>query len=240
MLTCRLISDIHLELYPNTQIKIEPADILVLAGDIGNPFEESYTKLLSVMSEKFNKIFLITGNHEYYNGHSMAETEDQIRSVVKQFPKVSFLQKDIEIYQGYRFMGCTLWSKSKSDLCKYYNDFRYISGMTSEVYNQLHDDHAQWLTDNIESDYETIVITHHLPHQKLVHRKYADDPMNIFYVSDQSQCLTYARVWCCGHTHHAKQCKINSCYCFLNPHGYEGEISGYNYKLLIDLSVLSL
>jgi len=65
------ISDLHLEYYHNLKIPsifrriIESAgNILILAGDIGYPSEKHYTDFIQFISDKYEKIFLILGNHE--------------------------------------------------------------------------------------------------------------------------------------------------------------------------------
>ena len=70
------ISDLHLEHYHNLKIPsifrriIESVgDILILAGDIGYPSEKHYTDFIQFISDKYEKIFLILGNHEYYKTH---------------------------------------------------------------------------------------------------------------------------------------------------------------------------
>ena len=68
------LSDLHLELMSTHKFsklceKIIPkCDILVLAGDIGDPLHHNdrYKFFLHSMSKKFKKVFLVSGNHEYY------------------------------------------------------------------------------------------------------------------------------------------------------------------------------
>jgi len=83
------LSDIHLEFFRYDEIrflvrKIKPIHpILILSGDIGNPFEKGYRFFMKEMSLRFEKIFLIAGNHEYY-GNGIHETETQIRHVINE------------------------------------------------------------------------------------------------------------------------------------------------------------
>ena len=109
------VSDIHTELLKPADIEflrqnIRPrTDILVLAGDIGNPFEDSYKDFLTFLSGKYKKVFVIAGNHEYY-GNSFEETNDQLKRVVDSIAGVSFLRESYEDYMGVRWIGTTLWS----------------------------------------------------------------------------------------------------------------------------------
>lgn len=64
------ISDIHLELSEvslNFNLDSNCENYLALCGDIGSPFERNYENFLLEQSKKFKKVFIILGNHEYYN-----------------------------------------------------------------------------------------------------------------------------------------------------------------------------
>ena len=58
MLSIQYISDIHLEFRYNLPKIKALADILVLAGDIGDPRSKIYKWFLSDVSSKFKKYFL--------------------------------------------------------------------------------------------------------------------------------------------------------------------------------------
>ena len=59
------VSDLHLEKKINNRSIIAKKPYLILAGDIGYPFQNNYKNFLLHMSYIFNKVFLIAGNHEY-------------------------------------------------------------------------------------------------------------------------------------------------------------------------------
>ena len=68
------LSDLHLELITDnkldtfiSQISLGVDEICVLAGDIGNPYEPNYDKIMTFINVNFKKSFVIAGNHEYYN-----------------------------------------------------------------------------------------------------------------------------------------------------------------------------
>jgi hypothetical protein len=67
MVKFQYISNLHLDLYPLGLFDIDAiAPYLLLAGDIGNPYQKKYELFLENISKKFEKIFIISGNHEYY------------------------------------------------------------------------------------------------------------------------------------------------------------------------------
>src|SRR5688572_28243834 len=68
---CRIqiVSDIHLEFRSKANMPIikRHAENLALLGDIGKPFCTSYASFIGEQAETFDHIFVVMGNHEYYN-----------------------------------------------------------------------------------------------------------------------------------------------------------------------------
>lgn len=186
------ISDIHLELLNKFQIqkvinniieKVEDIEntILILAGDIGNPFSPNYLELLTKVNTNYKRIYLITGNHEYYNnGHNVEETNQKIKDLLQEYNlnKVIFLNNSFDIYENYLFIGSTLWSEI-NDFTNQINDLNCIPNMTFSYYNQLHKEGRSYIESILDSDLtkynnnlKIIVITHHLPLYQLIHPKF--------------------------------------------------------------------
>jgi predicted phosphodiesterase len=178
------ISDIHLEFYkphkvakrilkninPNEDVKI-----CILSGDIGYPFQPVYEEFLIFMNSKFEHVFLITGNHEYYQfgknkGKTMKEINDKIQEIIEvnKLNNVHFLNnstydliyEDNGIDNGgnghdgnnnktYRFIGTTLWSKLF--LPQYMiNDKINIAEHDFESCNKWHQDNVTFLKTEID------------------------------------------------------------------------------------------
>jgi len=107
----QLASDIHLECFKQKedwpQIPIADADIIILAGDIG----EGLTGMEYAIeqSERLKKdIIYVAGNHEYY-GHDYFELKNQLQRKA-QGTRVYFLDNNIVIKNETKFIGCTLWT----------------------------------------------------------------------------------------------------------------------------------
>ncbi len=232
------ISDLHLEFYnklPDEFIKRE-ADILCIAGDIGYPYSSIYEEYLLKVSETFRKVFLITGNHEYYNArgnrhHTMEEIENRIRQIIKtmKLNNVTFLDNEYEDYEGYRFVGSTLWSKVEKPVVDYcINDFRVIKEMSVDLYNELHEVSREFLKSSVitESQLPVIVMTHHLPSFQLVAEEYKDcTGLNKYFASKSDDLfVSTIKAWIYGHTHIGsdRMSKIGIRF-VCNPIGYRGE-----------------
>jgi predicted phosphodiesterase len=231
------ISDIHLEFFKvlPKQIVRPVADILCLAGDIGYPFSSLYTNFLKQVSRDFKKVFLITGNHEYYSmgankGHDMAEIDDKITNLIKDnyLYNVTYLDNSFEDYNGYRFVGTTLWTCLNSPQT-YINDFHTIPEMTEELYNTMHEISREFLQTDIiiKSPLPVIVMTHHLPSYSLISDKYKADKYTAYNQFFASGCedlfAPTIKAWIYGHTHSENKQYINGIEFVCNPLGYPGE-----------------
>ncbi len=226
----RLLSDLHMEFTPLMLNFTKHADVCILAGDIGNPYEQNYDELLLKLSLTHEKVFVITGNHEYYNNDFTVD--HHIKQLCSEYDNVHFLQKDFFIYKNVKFIGCTLWSAvNDPTLCKYMSDFKYIQNFTFENYNDFHQDHKAWLEEQLAD----VVITHHLPSKTLIHESYQDNPLNVFYASDMT--IKNVSHWCYGHTHYTNHTIVNNVKLHCNPRGYahKGEQSGFDLDYIFEI-----
>lgn len=254
MIIC-LLSDLHLELADNPDFIIYKAsllkgDILILCGDIGDPFLQSYRKLLNSVYRNFYHVLVISGNHEYFqhykridnhnlivhnNGQKSYTTDEVdifIDSICESFDNVHFLQRKCFIYKNMKFLGCTLWSLGDEKFNDKVNDFKYIPELQR---TELFHTNVSWLNKELNDNrYINIVLTHHLPSYLLIDEKYKNSKLNSFYANNLEYLINKANVWCCGHSHTAKNMKIGSTYCYVNPYGYNGEETGFDINLIID------
>lgn len=130
-----------------------------------------------MLSLTHDKVFVITGNHEYYN--NTLDIDKKIKSLCED--NVHFLQMNSYHYKNVKFMGCTLWSNPDRTLSKYMNDFNYIKDFNMDVYIDTHLKHKKWLESEL-GDEKTCVITHHLPLKCLIDEKYKKNPLNCFFL----------------------------------------------------------
>jgi predicted phosphohydrolase len=79
------------------------ADVLVLAGDIGNGIGA-----LKGFADWPVPVVYLAGNHEYYN-HQLPEMCDEIRSECERHG-IIFLDNDAVAFGDVRVLGSTLWT----------------------------------------------------------------------------------------------------------------------------------
>ena len=101
----RLISDVHLEytnkipcdIFPEklSNHKEKVKEVLVLAGDIGDPFSTIYGEFLKLAKSKFDMVIVVPGNHEYYQSNvvfKQAKPVDNMKRTIaapKEFKELS-------------------------------------------------------------------------------------------------------------------------------------------------------
>jgi len=241
----RYISDIHIEFMNPTEvhklIKQFTAisdEILILAGDIGNPFHSHYQQFLDHINKTFRKTFLISGNHEYYShGRTVAETNSQIRTIVTRFPNISFLENSSETFEGSHFIGTTLWSDVRDAIVRI-NDTKRIFGITQEVYQEHHIACRSFLEQALKTSTSTntIVITHHMPSYDLIQPQYRSgsmEPYNAWFATDLNELIEankhHIKCWIYGHTHTVSEQMIQGVPMLCNPVGYPGEQETVDY-----------
>lgn len=204
--------------------------ILILAGDIGNPFSDMYYNLLSHVSKLYTGIFLCAGNHEFYGSIDMDYTCDYIYELCNKFDNVHFLNRNVFVFENFVILGCTLWTNIKSSekfnvKCTL-NDYNLIKDFTISKCNKLHERDLTWLDNtlsNIKSKH-VIVVTHHLPTYDLLNSIYTSSLINsAFANTDCDELISKTNYWICGHTHKFKVIKKLDCTLICNPIGYKNE-----------------
>ena len=252
MVKIHVMSDLHIDLrndLHNINELVGPLHytqdkILVLAGDVGNPVGKKYWDFLESCCDKYAHVIFIAGNHEYYNS-IVTETEINTLIDTKEKPtNLHFLHKNKIIIDGVVFLGTTLWTKInrkyENIITTSMNDFYNImintstnkkKPLTVDDWDALHKDQLNWLKQSIESETldKIIVITHHLPLQRLSHEKYAkyEKYSSAFFTDLSSSGVFNAKVkfWFCGHTHTKMQYTdpTTQTQFHVNPMGYTGE-----------------
>ena len=170
------VSDLHLEFPKNKEfIKANPllpsGDILILAGDIV-PFAvmDKHQDFFSYLADNFQMTYWIPGNHEYYYFDAADKSGvlwEEIRT------NVVLLNNMVVQLQDAKLIFSTLWSKispaNQWNVERGLSDFHVIkykdNRLTSEVYNQLHEDSINFINQELqlENQGKTVVVTHHVP-----------------------------------------------------------------------------
>lgn len=233
MTTFQYISDIHLEFGSPHPPIIPSADVLLLAGDIGNPSFDSYEIFLAEMSDLFKQVFVIAGNHEYYGTLTMQGTNELIRSICARYENVVFLQNEAHqvLDTDVWIFGTTLWSRIPNDTDIYYelmfsmSDYKLIPRFTPTISTKLFTNALNSFS-HLCAEHpgkRWIVLCHHQPAMHLIDQKYRhSSAINHAFASDAPTLTDPAVAVVYGHTH--TPYRAGKFYC--NPVGYPGEHEG--------------
>lgn len=277
----QVASDLHLEFADPETLNVDEivaptgASILALVGDIGSPAKPIYGTFLAAMAARYEHVLVIAGNHEYYGGSApdaptMADLAVMIREACAAHANVHFLDDDIVVIDGVRYVGSTLWSFVPEALrkrcTKDMNDYHLIR--TTNVHTPTEplpkrrpskwtfvdtyadgEDDSRWHGDNDEDSRRSsapslsngdglltvddtnalhaaaveflqeqiaeaavvstggqpvVVLTHHAPSFKSIHRRYATSLVTCAFVTDLERLMRPPVVlWLHGHTHAA-------------------------------------
>ena len=222
-------SDVHLEHYKSADRakfneEIKPmAPYLILAGDIGDPFSKEYEEFLTMLSPMYTYIFLISGNHEYYNKDIDMET---IQTKIKNIPIPNIIYLNNELFHipetDITVFGGTFWTNVTPLVQTFIMDYRMIKGFTIEKSRQLHLQARQALREALAAfqDKKFVVVSHHLPSYTLINSKYRGNPLNCAYATDVEEAANpIIKAWVAGHTH----TPIQQGKFYVNPIGYPRE-----------------
>jgi predicted phosphohydrolase len=261
----QLLSDTHLEMWerrfydttgglvlppPFTTIE-RKARYLALLGDIGYPHQASYGYFLRRMAEKFDKVFVVAGNHEYYNAE-VAQTQERMRKVCAEMPDKLYYMDKLSILtdEGVRILGCTLWShipdQDVSAVSRRMNDYHLITNgrrkLTVADTNAWHQEELAWLKEELQkakANGETVVVmTHHAPIEKSCHPQYYGSQINVAFATPLDDIITNPPIaaWLYGHTHYCSEVNTNGVRVISNAMGYPHEhVENFDMNYMVEI-----
>ena len=221
-------SDLHLE-FGALSCARTTADVIVAAGDIGLG-----AGALDWLRAHDKPILYVAGNHEYYGGDIDA-VEAELRAACAA-GEVHFLERDVRVLAGVRFVGTTLWTDFEGGdarlmqrLGELMNDYVHIRHgdrpLTPADVLVRHHVARNWLEQTLATPHAgpTVVITHHAPLPTSWPAS-AAAPLRAAYCNDLAPLLDTHRVdlWIHGHVHTPADYRAGRARVVCNPRGYAG------------------
>ncbi|HYD94376.1 MAG TPA: metallophosphoesterase [Noviherbaspirillum sp.] len=231
----QIASDLHLDLlqdrFPGYRV-IEPApdaDVLVIAGDI-----HQQAGAVQAFADWPVPVVYVHGNHEAYHT-SIDELVGTLRRAA-QGTAVHYLEGGECVLGGVRFLGCCLWTdydlypgrqaEAMEEAERCLLDHRAIhtpDGMFAAADAlRMHRTSRAWLESQLSRRFDgpTVVVTHHGPHPRSVHARYAGTVLNAAFVSDLTPLLGRPQLWVHGHVHDSFDYLAGGTRVVANPRGY--------------------
>ena len=231
----RVLSDLHLEFQDWLPPAVE-ADIVVLAGDI-----HSGSRGIEWARRQFplSPVLYVPGNHESY-GRDIRQVIPDLQRAGRRFG-VDVLHGRGVVIGGIRFLGATLWTdfalngSDPQSIARAMHEAKYgmsdFSVIRHEPHGLFRPEHARamhleqrrWIGERLAEEFPgpTILITHHLPHPRSIHRKYWGSALNPSFASDLSDLMgPPIAAWIHGHTHESCDYVEQGTRVLCNPRGY--------------------
>lgn len=197
----------------------QPADILLVAGDVAEAHDPIWNECLSFLSDHYEFVIVVAGNHEYYN-----TSHKQLKENAAKLPgNCHYLDCSTIDVGGVVIAGATLWFSNSgytSQQRKKMNDFYAIPSIDRWLDDEHHK-HVDFFS-TVEAD---VWMMHHLPHPKSIDPRFINDSLNCFFVKDISEIIEarQPQVIVHGHTHSPCDYMVNETRVLCNPMGYPGE-----------------
>jgi len=213
------MSDLHLDRIQYDYQITRSAPVLVLGGDIGRFNDgEPFFRFLQAQCQRFDQVFLVLGNHEFYGGTregTLRIAQDWTENVAMENKLVVLNQTRHDFPDSkVTLLGCTLHSRIPKDAKKLSRDFDKIEYWKPSDHNEQHDMDLAWLSRSVEDvsrgdpQRRIVIVTHYAP-------SYEDTCRPSQYRNDISHCycstaldqVTHSRganlisYWMFGHTH---------------------------------------
>ncbi|TWU76672.1 hypothetical protein ED733_008471 [Metarhizium rileyi] len=237
----QVLSDLHLEVGQQYLSFTFPATapFLLLGGDIGRLIDyDGYLKFLEAQVSRYEKVFLVLGNHEFY-GLDYHSGLDKARHLVAE-PSLAgtliLLDKTRwdDLNSALTIIGCTLWSaipeQASSIIESKINDFKKIDGWTAQKHNEIHAIEVAWLRGQVaqalkeqSTKRRLLVATHHAPCIEGTSRpEDSNNPWTPAFATDllDQQGWAGINIWTFGHTHYSTDLRENQ-KLSRNPHDFD-------------------
>lgn len=238
-LRVQVLSDLHLEVGQQYTSYTFPASapLLLLAGDIGRLKDyHSYLHFLHAQATRYTKVFLVLGNHEFYD----LEYEQGLALAQRLIAEPSLVDKVVLLHRAHwddpnsslTIIGCTLWSALPGHVHQIVaakvKDFQKIQQWTPERHNQVHIEELAWLRERVASLHlagrRLLVATHHAPCIEGTSRpEHVANPWTAAFATDILQLpgvCDGVGTWVFGHTHYSTEFVRDDIRIVANQRGY--------------------
>ena len=235
-------SDLHIDRFPigtSFYSFITPvAPILILAGDVCPVENPLFKAFIAWCSRHWHTVIFTAGNHEYYCKEQVitphADIDCRIQSIAEKLGNIIYLQHGAKYTipnTNITFIGTTLWSHIDEAI---HDEIREKKGEYRYIYNSenthigphditaFHTVQKALLRTAIESTQgRLVVITHHIPTERLLEPEYRQEGWRSCYASEDDDLFSKRiHTWICGHGHRSTTLRHKKMILRMNARGY--------------------
>ncbi|SUO97080.1 metallophosphoesterase [Suttonella ornithocola] len=253
-------SDLHTEYSFCLLEALEQADLLLLAGDIGDNYSlPIFFKHLRSKAPSLPIIYIL-GNHDRW-GYTLLEGINFHREIANRY-QIRLLDNEAVIFQDLLICGTTLWTnfmlagtpEASMEWAKRLPDFKDIfieenKRLTPEIMVDLFNDSVAFLkrTLNYQSNHirKKLVVSHFLPARELISPKHSKTTSELvksaYWTSDIPEIYQLADIWVYGHSHTNIITNVGNTQFISNQRGYSNQYnqstpdSHYKIDYLIEI-----
>jgi hypothetical protein len=245
----QVLSSLHNE-FSRFDIPETNAHVIVLAGDIDTGVRGvEWAKTLG------KPVIYVPGNHEPFRKQAEQNLRDMRACATRS--EVRVLDRDEVILSKVRFLGCTLWTdftlfgedmapSAMTQAQQHLNDFAHIKHgdglLTPETTRVWHKESVRWLEAKLAEPFagKTVVVTHHAPHKKCVHPRFARDIMSASVATDLEHLMSKADLWLFGESQLSTDTTVNGTRIISNPRGFSWFENGTENPQFVPNMVVNL
>lgn len=226
-----------------------PDSVLILAGDIGDSYSDSYRRLLLAARDAYRTVLLIPGNHEYYTDgrYDMSVVKEHLERLTKETGIILLDNADV-VVNGIRFVGSTCWPIVPEEQFKVLKREGY--GLVTRIskdshrldpsdFKKLHDTDVAYLEETVKNSKEPcVVITHYPPNTMMINDAFEHSSQislhyNIDLIDRIAKTQGATPLWCCGHCHTSKRMWTRGMNTLLVANCVEG--GNYDPEFIVEL-----
>lgn len=259
-MTIQYASDLHLEFNDNRKYlennPIQKAgDILLLAGDIIYLRDEYFElPIFDQLSEMFERVYMIPGNHEFYKrSFPISQTFPSFKKMIRD--NIYMVNNYTEEINGMHFIFSTLFTRIDPtyarEISMNLGDFKqsrygtHSQYFTTDDYDKCHSQSKAFVETELEElgSEPSVLITHHIPYDSRLIPDYPyehNGMLNSAFHVDLSQWMKNFNIKYCisGHSHvNHGPIIIHDTVCLTNQLGYVGwgEHHQFNPKVTFEI-----
>jgi Icc-related predicted phosphoesterase len=228
---------------------IPEADICVIAGDVTDRMLTGMDWIAGTVGRRM-PVVMVLGNHDYY-GQDMPAARRKAPARARSLG-IHLLDDSEAVVSGIRFIGGTMWTDFRlfeaqgasngfsqaecmravrHELADYVEiHANEVSGgvmsrnMTPRDTVGYHEATVAFLKASMERPFggPTVVVTHHAPHPRSIHPRFAARPSSAAYASDLTWLIERHSpdLWLHGHVHDSFDYSVGRTRVVCNPRGY--------------------